>query len=127
MILSDRFYLLIFRLIGRLFGLVLIGFSIVFTLALFSYSSLDTSFNTFSTEDNTYNWVGSFGAHISDLSFQLIGFSSFLLALIIFSIGTKMSRRRRLTFIVKNYLNAILFALLFSIFCCFASAAMVGT
>jgi S-DNA-T family DNA segregation ATPase FtsK/SpoIIIE len=93
MILSDRFYLLILRLLGRLVGLILIGFSIIFTLALFSYSAADTSFNTLSTEDYVNNWVGSFGAHISDLSFQLIGFSSFLLALIIFSIGAKMTSR----------------------------------
>jgi len=91
--LNEKIYFLVFRLIGRLFGLVLIGFSLIFTLSLFSFDAADPSFNTVSTDDHISNWAGSFGSHISDLSFQLVGLASFLLALVIFSIGSKMSSR----------------------------------
>ncbi len=91
--LNDKIYFLVLRLLGRLFGLLLIVFSLIFTLALFSFDAADPSFNTVSTEDHVNNWLGSFGSHIADLSFQLIGIPSFLLALVIFSIGSKMSSR----------------------------------
>lgn len=101
---SDRFYAIIFRLLFRLFGLCLIAFSFVLALALLSFDSDDPSFNTVSTDNHVSNWMGSFGSHIADLSFQLIGLSSFLLCLIILSIGLKMSSRTGL----KNLLPKII-------------------
>ncbi len=89
----DKIYKIIFRLFVRFFGLCLAVFSLVFSLALFSFDSEDPSFNTVSTTDNVNNWMGSFGSHIADLSLQLVGISAFVLALIIFSIGTKISSR----------------------------------
>lgn len=102
--LQDRIYQIFLRLLIRLFGLCLIGFSLVLTLALLSFNSEDPSFNTVSTEDYITNWMGSFGSHISDLGFQLIGISSFFLCLIIFSIGVKISSR----FGIKNLLPKII-------------------
>jgi S-DNA-T family DNA segregation ATPase FtsK/SpoIIIE len=116
MILSDKFYLLILRLLGRVFGLVLVGFSMVFTLSLFSYDSSDNSFNTLSTEGHISNWLGSFGSHISDLSFQLIGFSSFLLALIIFGIGTRMSSREGAVHLLMKIILTPFCLLCFAVF-----------
>ncbi|NBV06605.1 MAG: DNA translocase FtsK [Proteobacteria bacterium] len=84
---------IILILLKRLFGLLLSIFSLIFILALFSFDASDPSFNTVSTEDNINNWVGSFGSHLADLSFQLIGMSAFFLALIIFSIGSKTASR----------------------------------
>lgn len=74
-----------------MFGLCLMGFSLIIVLALFSFDANDPSFNSFSTEDTINNWIGSFGSHIADLLFQLIGLSSFFLCLIIFSIGSKVA------------------------------------
>lgn len=91
--LQNKIFQIATRLLIRLFGLALIGFSFVFVLALLSFNPDDSSFNTVSTEDHIHNWLGSFGSHISDLAFQLIGISSFFLCLIIFSIGTKISSR----------------------------------
>ena len=102
--LQDRIYQIFLRLLIRLFGLCLIGFSLVLTLALLSFNSEDPSFNTVSTEDYITNWMGSFGSHIADLGFQLIGISSFFLCLIIFSIGVKISSR----FGIKNLLPKII-------------------
>ncbi len=101
---QDRIIQIFIRLILRLVGLCLVGFSFAYTLALLSFNSDDSSFNTVSTDDHINNWMGAFGSHISDLSFQLIGLSSFILCLIIFSIGTKMSGR----FGIRNLLPKII-------------------
>lgn len=90
---QDKVLQIILRLFTRLFGLCLIGFALAYSLALFSFNSDDPSFNTVSTQDHITNWMGVFGSHISDLSFQLIGLSAFFLCLIIFSIGSKVSSR----------------------------------
>jgi DNA segregation ATPase FtsK/SpoIIIE, S-DNA-T family len=109
----DRLLRIILRLLLRLFGLVLMGFSLAFLLALLTFNSNDPSFNTVSTQDYIENWMGSFGSHISDLSFQLIGTSSFFLCLIIFSIGAKVSSR----FGIRNLLPKIIITP-FAILCC---------
>ncbi len=90
---QERTTHIILILLKRLFGLCLTVFALIFILALCSFNSSDPSFNTVSTEDQINNWVGSFGSHISDLSFQLIGMSSFFLCLIIFAIGSRMAGR----------------------------------
>jgi S-DNA-T family DNA segregation ATPase FtsK/SpoIIIE len=113
---NDKFYFIISRLLSRLFGLCLVGFSFILTLALFSFNSNDPSFNTVSTDDYVNNWIGVFGSHISDLSFQLIGLSAFFVCLIIFSVGTKMAGRNG----IKNFLPKLILApfciLCFSVF-----------
>jgi len=119
MVASDRFYLLIFRIFGRLFGLALVGIALIYALSLVSYNSLDSSFNTVSTEEYTHNWVGNFGAYVADLSFQLIGFSSFLLVLIIFSTGLKMSGREGVNHLAIKVILTPFCLLCFSIFFAF--------
>ncbi len=89
--LQEKIHYIIIKLLIRLFGLCLMSFSLIIVLALFSFDANDPSFNSFSTEDNINNWIGSFGSHIADLLFQLIGLSSFFLCLIIFSIGSKFA------------------------------------
>lgn len=89
--LQEKIHYIIIKLLIRLFGLCLMGFSLIIVLALFSFDANDPSFNSFSTEDTINNWIGSFGSHIADLLFQLIGLSSFFLCLIIFSIGSKVA------------------------------------
>lgn len=119
MVASDRFYLLIFRIFGRFFGLILVGFALIYALSLISYSSLDSSFNTVSTEEYTHNWVGNFGAYLADLSFQLIGFASFLLVLIIFSTGLKMSSREGVNHLAIKIILTPFCILCFAIFFAF--------
>lgn len=89
--LQEKIHYIIIKLLIRMFGLCLMGFSLIIVLALFSFDANDPSFNSFSTEDTINNWIGSFGSHIADLLFQLIGLSSFFLCLIIFSIGSKVA------------------------------------
>ncbi len=110
--LNDRVYYIFSRLLSRLFGLCLIAGSFIIALSLFSFDSSDPSFNTVSTDDVINNWMGSLGAHISDLFFQLIGLSGFFVCLIIFSIGTKMASRSG----IRNLLPKIIL-IPFSILC----------
>lgn len=90
----DKAYHIILILLRRLSGLGLVIFSTVMVLALFSFDADDPSFNSASTEDYISNWMGEFGSHIADLTFQLIGVSGFFLALILFSIGSRMMSRQ---------------------------------
>ena len=90
---NIKFSVIILRLLSRLCGIVMLGFSFVFAVSLLSFNSEDSSFNTVSTNSHIANWMGSFGSNLADLSFQLIGFSSFILCLIIFALGVKISSR----------------------------------
>ena len=104
------------RLLIRLAGLIIAGFSLVFLLSLLSFNAGDPSFNTVSTGNGISNWMGAFGSHISDLSFQLIGLSSFFLCLIIFIIGMKISSRDEEKNLFLKIILAPFSILCFSIF-----------
>ncbi len=111
----ERFFRIILKLFLRLCGLGIITFSLIFLLSLLSFSPEDPSFNTVSTNDYIKNWMGNFGSHISDISLQLIGISSFFLCLIIFVIGSRISSRNGIT----NLLPKIIVTP-FAILCCSA-------
>jgi S-DNA-T family DNA segregation ATPase FtsK/SpoIIIE len=72
------------RPLNMLLGVVLAVISLLFFCALASYHTSDPSWNT-STDpvgsDAIANWVGPFGAFISDMMLQWIGFTAFLLPL----------------------------------------------
>jgi S-DNA-T family DNA segregation ATPase FtsK/SpoIIIE len=102
--LQNRTYYIIFRLLTRLIGLSFVVFSFFLLISLVTFNPEDPSFNTVSTETVIHNWAGSFGSHISDLSFQLIGLSSLFLSLIFFSIGIKMVSRVG----IKNFMPKII-------------------
>ncbi|MGA3137186.1 MAG: DNA translocase FtsK [Terracidiphilus sp.] len=71
-------------------GLVLLLASLVLLLALATYHSTDPSLNTASGEAGPHavrNWIGLFGAGLSDLLLQSLGFTAFLLPLWLGGIG----------------------------------------
>ena len=103
---EEKLLLILNRLAIRLLGFSLCGFSILYFFSLISYNSKDPSFNSFSTEEKIANIVGSFGSHLSDLSYQFIGLSSYVLVLIIFSIGYKILT----TMSLKNLLPKVILA-----------------
>jgi S-DNA-T family DNA segregation ATPase FtsK/SpoIIIE len=90
----EQIYYLIIKLLTRLLGLFAVIISFILFLALLSFDSRDPSFNSGSTEEKIYNWMGIWGSHIADLLFQLLGFSAFFLCLIIFSLGAKIASRQ---------------------------------
>ncbi|MGP8174587.1 MAG: DNA translocase FtsK [Terracidiphilus sp.] len=71
-------------------GLVLLLASLVLLLALATYHSTDPSLNTASGEAGPHavrNWIGLFGAGLSDLLLQSLGFTAFFLPLWLGGIG----------------------------------------
>jgi DNA segregation ATPase FtsK/SpoIIIE-like protein len=114
--LQEKVRHIIIRILTRLSGLCLIGFSLLIVLALFSFDVNDPSFNSYSTDEKINNWAGSFGSHIADLLFQLMGLAAFFLCLIIFSIGSKLSSRETLTNILPKIILTPICLLCFSVF-----------
>jgi len=71
-------------------GLVLLLVSLLFLLALATYNSTDPSWNTSSDAVGPHaaaNWIGLFGAYLSDIFLQVLGLTAFLLPLWLGGIG----------------------------------------
>jgi len=67
-------------------GLLLLLVSLLFFLALATYHPADPSLNT-ATAQAARNWIGLFGAWLSDLLLQSLGFTAFLLPLWLVATG----------------------------------------
>jgi S-DNA-T family DNA segregation ATPase FtsK/SpoIIIE len=101
---NDKIFYIILKIVNKSTGLLLIILSAVYLLALLSFNSADPSFNSASSQAVISNLMGNFGSHLADLSFQLIGISSFFLILIIFNIGKKMFSKNT----VKNFIPKLI-------------------
>src|SRR3990167_2459469 len=87
---SRNTFLSFFRVrLYELFGLSLFVFSLALTAALLTHSPTDPSWNI-AAESQTLNFLGSFGANISDLFLQLFGPFCYLLTLFFFCLGVGM-------------------------------------
>lgn len=82
---------IIIQLFRRLAGIFVTILAIYYALILITFDVNDPSFNTFSTENHIKNFGGIYGARIADLSFQIIGLSSFVGVIFTFSLGLQMS------------------------------------
>lgn len=82
---------IIIHLLRRLTGILLTVLALYCALILVTFDINDPSFNTFSTENNVKNFGGIYGARIADLSYQILGLSSFIGVIFIFSLGLQMS------------------------------------
>jgi len=90
MIINKSLQILI-QLFRRLAGILVIILAIYYALILITFDVNDPSFNTFSTQNHVNNFGGIYGARIADLSFQIIGLSSFIAVIFTFSLGLQMS------------------------------------
>lgn len=72
--------------LSELFGLSLSLFSLALFTALLTYTPTDPSWNLAASSE-TLNFLGSFGANISDLFFQLFGILSYVLTFFLLGIG----------------------------------------
>jgi S-DNA-T family DNA segregation ATPase FtsK/SpoIIIE len=81
------------RRLNELIGFLLLVSAALLFLALASYSPLDPSLNT-SGSQPARNWIGLFGAVLSDLLLQSTGVCVFLLPLAIGLLGTRWFRSR---------------------------------
>ncbi len=78
------------RRLNELVGFLLFASAALLLLALVSYSPLDSSFNTASTPGaGARNWIGLFGATLSDLLLQFVGIFIFLAPIMIFLLGAR--------------------------------------
>lgn len=90
-ILSNKNLYILLIVLNRIGGLCLFFGGILYLLSLISFNYSDISFNTASTSNIFYNWIGSFGSHLADLSLQLIGIASFILCIIAIKLGASLA------------------------------------
>ncbi len=87
------------RRLNELIGIVLCVSALLLFLALISYSPLDPSLNSASVLSGARaarNWIGIFGAIVSDLCLQVFGIGAFLIAGMIAVLGMRWFRSRKI-------------------------------
>jgi S-DNA-T family DNA segregation ATPase FtsK/SpoIIIE len=84
------------RRLNELAGFLLFACSAILFLALVSYSPRDPSLNTAASLalHSATNWIGLFGAMISDLMLQSVGICAFLLPLALTLLGARWFKSR---------------------------------
>jgi S-DNA-T family DNA segregation ATPase FtsK/SpoIIIE len=98
------------RRLNELVGLVLSVSALLLFLALASYSPLDPSLNSASILTKSHaarNWIGIFGAYLSDLVLQFWGVGSFLLPIFMGMLGMRWFRSRTMQSPVAKTLGGI--------------------
>jgi S-DNA-T family DNA segregation ATPase FtsK/SpoIIIE len=82
------------RPVNIFLGMVLLLVSLLLFLALATYHSTDPSLNTAVGTVTPRNWIGLFGAYVSDLLLQALGITAFLLPLWLSAVGWTWMRSR---------------------------------
>jgi len=82
------------RPVNIFLGMVLLLVSLLLFLALATYHSSDPSMNTAVGTVTPHNWIGLFGAYLSDLLLQALGITAFLLPLWLGGVGWTWMRSR---------------------------------
>ena len=98
------------RRLNELVGFLLCVSALLLFLALASYSPLDPSLNSASILTGSHaarNWIGIFGAYLSDLVLQFWGVGSFLLPVFLGTLGVRWFRSRAVQTPIAKTLGAI--------------------
>ena len=98
------------RRLNELVGILLCVSALLLFLALASYSPLDPSLNSASILTGSHaarNWIGIFGAYLSDLILQVWGVGSFLLPVFMAMLGARWFRSRAVQSPVAKTLGGI--------------------
>jgi S-DNA-T family DNA segregation ATPase FtsK/SpoIIIE len=98
------------RRLNELAGMVLCVSALLLFLALASYSPLDPSLNSASFLTKSHaarNWIGIFGAYLSDLTLQFWGVGAFLLPIFMAMLGARWFRSRAVQAPVAKTLGGI--------------------
>lgn len=72
------------RIVRESIAIILLFMSIFLMISLISYSPYDPSINSFSSKSVINNWGGLVGSYLSDLLYQIFGYSSFVIAIMLF-------------------------------------------
>ncbi len=98
------------RRLNELVGFLLCVSALLLFLALASYSPLDPSLNSASILTGSHaarNWIGIFGAYLSDLILQFWGVGSFLLPIFMAMLGARWFRSRAVQTPIAKTLGGI--------------------
>jgi len=98
------------RRLNELVGLLFCVSALLLFLALASYSPLDPSLNSASILTGSHaarNWIGIFGAYLSDLILQFWGVGSFLLPIFMTMLGMRWFRSRAVQTPIAKTLGGI--------------------
>ncbi len=98
------------RRLNELVGFLLCVSALLLFLALASYSPLDPSLNSASVLTGSHsarNWIGIFGAYLSDVILQFWGVGSFLLPIFMAMIGARWFRSRAVQTPIAKTLGGI--------------------
>jgi DNA segregation ATPase FtsK/SpoIIIE, S-DNA-T family len=98
------------RRLNELVGFLLCVSALLLFLALASYSPLDPSLNSASILTGSHaarNWIGIFGAYLSDLVLQFWGVGSFLLPIFMAMLGARWFRSRAVQNPVAKMLGGV--------------------
>jgi S-DNA-T family DNA segregation ATPase FtsK/SpoIIIE len=98
------------RRLNELVGLLLCVSALLLFLALASYSPLDPSLNSASILTGSHaarNWIGIFGAYLSDIILQFLGVGSFLLPIFMAMLGMRWFRSRAVQTPIAKTLGGI--------------------
>jgi S-DNA-T family DNA segregation ATPase FtsK/SpoIIIE len=98
------------RRLNELVGFLLCVSALLLFLALASYSPLDPSLNSASILTGSHaarNWIGIFGAYLSDLILQFWGVGSFLLPIFMAMVGVRWFRSRAVQTPIAKTLGGI--------------------
>ena len=98
------------RRLNELIGFLVLVFAALLVLALVSYSPLDPSLNTASTPPASrpaHNWIGVFGANLSDFALQVFGVAVFLIPVFLVLYSLRWFRSRPITAPYAKLLGAV--------------------
>jgi S-DNA-T family DNA segregation ATPase FtsK/SpoIIIE len=113
------------RLAVRTWGAILLGLAIATSLALATHNTTDPSFST-AAGGPPSNWIGSFGAYLSDALLLLFGMGSVLFLPVVALAGLRMMRLESTGRIVRALLVASAGAILIGVALSLTSASAVS-
>jgi len=113
---------LITRLSNCFWGSFWIILSIIVFISIYSHDKNDISFNTVSTNPKVSNFLGEFGACLSDLILQILGYSSIIFIFIFLVLGIKIifnnviynKIQKTIAFIFSLISSSVMYQLIFS-------------
>ena len=108
-------YDFIIRKLIEIFGLIIIGLSILLLLALISYSPNDPNF-IFPQDTQIRNFLGFKGSFVADLFFQSIGLISYIVPITLIFTGINIFRFKDLFLFIENLFFLTLYSIFSSLF-----------
>ena len=101
--------------IAEIFGLLIISIGILLLISLFTYSPEDPNF-IFPKEIKINNLLGYHGSFVSDLFFQSIGLTSYLISLTLIITGINIIRIKQFFLLFENIFYSIIYSIFGSLF-----------